>query len=60
MVAAGHPVAAAACAEIMARGGNPRDAAVANSAALGVVEPFGSQLGGSAVLLAHRADTGAV
>ena len=50
-----HPLATQACADILAQGGNAFDAAVATSAMLGVVEPFGSGLGGGAFFLLHRA-----
>ena len=57
-IASAHYLATEAGHEVLAAGGNAFDAAVAVSAALAVVEPASSGLGGGAFWLLHRAEDG--
>jgi gamma-glutamyltranspeptidase/glutathione hydrolase len=57
LVAAANPYAAQAGMEVLRRGGTAVDAAVAIQAALGLVEPQSSGVGGGAFLLVYDAKT---
>jgi gamma-glutamyltranspeptidase / glutathione hydrolase len=57
-IASAYPLATEAGQEVLAQGGNAFDAAVAVSAALAVVEPSSSGLGGGGFYLLHRQTDG--
>ncbi len=57
-IASAHPLATQAGLDVLARGGNAFDAAVAVSAVLAVVEPASSGVGGGGFYLLHRASDG--
>ena len=60
IVATSQPLATAAGLEILAKGGNAADAAVAAGAALNVTEPTSTGIGGDMFALYYSADTGQV
>lgn len=60
MVCAGHPLAAQAGISTLQRGGNAAGAAVAVAAALNVVEPHMSGMGGDGFALVYQRDRGQV
>ncbi len=57
-VVAANPIAVEAGLEVLRAGGSAADAAVAVQAALGLVEPQSSGLGGGAFMLYYDAQTG--
>lgn len=57
-VASGHPLTSRAACEMLSKGGNAFDAAVAAGFASVVAEPVLSSLGGGGFLMAHVADRG--
>ena len=60
MVCAGHPLAAQAGMAALQRGGNAVDAAIATAAALNVVEPNMSGIGGDGFIMIYNRQAGTI
>src|SRR5579864_6882780 len=58
IVAAESPLAAQAGAQILARGGNAVDAAIATNAVMGVIEPMMNGMGGDLFAIVYDAKSG--
>jgi gamma-glutamyltranspeptidase / glutathione hydrolase len=58
VVAASQPLAALAGVQMLQRGGNAVDAAIAANAAMGVMEPTGNGVGGDLFALVHESASG--
>jgi gamma-glutamyltranspeptidase/glutathione hydrolase len=60
IVAASQPLAARAGVQILERGGNAIDAAIAANATIGLMEPTGNGVGGDLFIIYYEAKTGTV
>src|SRR5437868_15450530 len=60
IVAASQPLAARAGVQILERGGNAVDAAIATNAVMGLVEPQSNGVGGDVFAIVYEAKTGAI
>ena len=60
MVSSGHPLASQAGIGVLQKGGNAVDAAIAVAAALNVVEPLMSGIGGDGFIMVYQKRTGEV
>ena len=58
IVAASQPLAARAGVQVLERGGNAIDAAIATNAVMGLVEPHNNGIGGDLFAIYYEAKTG--